>query len=61
VHSHCRFPFLALGLALLLPIYSGAQQRVSTSDAVIEDFSNRMTATDTGFNDFSGNMGAING
>ena len=48
------------GLAILLfPLLAAAQQPVSVPDAVIEDFSNMLTVTDSGFDQFSGNIGTI--
>jgi hypothetical protein len=52
--------YRTIWIALLFPLLAAAQQPVSVPDAVIEDFSNILTVTDSGFDQFSGNMGAIN-
>jgi hypothetical protein len=62
-----RLALLVIIAALLAPATSGArpdtppQPGDESSQVTLEDFSDILTSMDLGFNDFSGNMGAING
>lgn len=47
-------------IVLVAVLVAAAQQTVSVTEAVIEDFSDMLTVNDSGFNDFSGNMGVVN-
>jgi uncharacterized protein (TIGR03437 family) len=50
----------ALPAVLSCPAAFGQQSQAAVAEAVLEDFADILTVTDSGFNDFSGNMGAVN-
>ena len=50
----------SLAALVLLCRLAAVAQRQTVPDAVLEDFSNIVTVQDTGFDDFSGNMGLVN-